>query len=66
VRAAQNNRSTEAEVRAILESAVRPDCRLHIGTALSQLSNSIGLSNGDVEALELARETNPAQPMWFG
>ena len=66
VRAAQHNRSTEAEMRAILEAAVRPAGRLKIGTALSEMSRKIGLTNTDVEALEQTRDTRPAQPMRFG
>lgn len=34
IRAAQHNRSGEAEMRAILEAAVRPEGRLRLGTAL--------------------------------
>jgi plasmid stability protein len=63
VRAAQHNRSTEAEIRAILEAAVRPAGRLRIGTALATMSRKIGLTNADVEALEQARDTRPAEPM---
>jgi len=66
VRAAQHNRSTEAEMRAILEAAARPAGRLTIGTALSEMSRKIGLTNADVEALEQTRDTRPAQPMRFG
>lgn len=66
VRAAQHNRSTEAEMRAILEAAVRPAGRLKIGTALSEMSHKIGLNNADVEAVEQVRDTRPAQPMRFG
>lgn len=66
VRAAQHNRSTEAEMRAILEAAVRPAGRLKIGTALSEMSRKIGLTNADVESLEQTRDTRPAQPMRFG
>ena len=66
VRAAQHNRSTEAEMRAILEAAVRPAGRLNIGTALSEMSRKIGLNNADVEAVEQVRDTRPAQPMRFG
>jgi plasmid stability protein len=65
VRAAQHNRSTEAEMRAILEAAVRPAGRLKIGTTLSEMSRKIGLTNADVEALEQTRDTRPAQPMRF-
>jgi len=65
VRAAQHKRSTEAEIRAILEDAVRPEGRLRIGTALAKMSRKIGLTNADVEALEQARDTRPAEPVRF-
>ena len=65
VRAAQHNRSTEAEMRAILENIVRPEGRLQLGTALSAMSFRIGLTNADLEALEPACETRPAEPMRF-
>ena len=35
VRAAQHGRSTEAEIRAILEETVRPEERVKIGSALA-------------------------------
>jgi plasmid stability protein len=63
VRAAQHKRSTEAEIRAILEAAVRPEGRLRIGAALAQMSRQIGLTNADVEALEQARDSRPAEPV---
>ena len=65
VRAAKHNRSTEAEIRAILEAAVRPEARLRLGTALADMSRRIGLTNADVEALEPVRDTTPAEPMRF-
>ena len=65
VRAARHNRSTEAEMRAILEAAVRPDERLRLGTALSEVSRRTELTNEDVEALEQCRDTRPAEPMRF-
>ena len=69
VRAAQHNRSAEAEMRAILEAAVRPEGRLLLGTALAEMSRKIGLTNADVEALEKAiedaRDRRPAEPMRF-
>jgi plasmid stability protein len=64
-RAAQHSRSAEAEMRAILEAAVRPQDRLRLGTALSEMSRSLELSNADVEALEQARDAAPAEPMRF-
>ena len=65
VRAAQHGRSAEAEMRAILEAAVRPEVRLRLGSALSDMSRRIGVTNEDVEALEQARDRQPAEPMRF-
>jgi antitoxin FitA len=69
LRAAQNNRSAEAEMRAILEAAVRPEGRVLLGTALSEASRRMGLTNADFEALEAAldevRDRRPAEPMSF-
>ncbi|MDE5444412.1 plasmid stabilization protein [Bradyrhizobium sp. CSA207] len=65
VRAAQHNRSAEAEMRAILEAAVRPEGRPRLGTALSEMSRKIGLTNADVEALEHGRAARAAEPMRF-
>jgi plasmid stability protein len=69
VRAARHNRSTEAEMRAILEAAVRPEGRLLLGTALAEASRKLGLTNADIEALEetleQVRDRRPAEPMKF-
>jgi plasmid stability protein len=62
IRAAQHNRSTEAEIRAILDSAVRPEGRLRLGTTLADMSRKIGLTNADVEALGQVRDRTPAEP----
>lgn len=66
VRAAQHNRSTEAEIRAILETAVRPADRLKLGSALAEIGRKAGLTNADVEALDQVRDATPAQPLRFG
>ena len=65
VRATQHNRSAEAEMRAILEAAVRPERRLRLGTALSRISRKIGLTNADIEAIENTSDVHPAEPMRF-
>jgi plasmid stability protein len=52
VRAAQNGRSTEAEVRAILEEAVKP--KVGLGSAL----RALGQRAGGVD-LELRRDKTP-------
>jgi plasmid stability protein len=53
-------------MRAILEDAVRPPDRARLGTALAEMSRKIGLTNADVDALEQARDTKPADPMRVG
>lgn len=65
VRAAHHGRSAEAEMRSILEAAVRPDNRLRLGSALSALSREAGLTNADFEALEQGRDRTPAVPISF-
>ena len=60
IRAAQHGRSTEAEVRAILEEAVRPGGRAKLGTLLAE----IGREAGSVD-FEIPRESSPTDPMSF-
>ncbi len=64
-RAKQNNRSAEAEVRAILEEITRPESRLKMGDALADLGRKIGLTNEDVAVFEKVRDKTPAEPMRF-
>ena len=65
VRAALRGRSTEAEIRDILETTVRPPQRLRLGTALAELGRRAGLTNEDVAALEPLRDPTPAEPLRF-
>lgn len=65
VRAARHGRSAEAEMRDILETAVRPDTRLRLGSALAESSRKLGLTNQDVAALDQTRHKTPAKPMSF-
>ncbi len=65
VRAARHNRSTEAEMRAILEEAALPEGRVRLGTALAEIGRKHGITNADVEAIEQARDRRPAEPMTF-
>jgi plasmid stability protein len=65
VRAASHGRSTEAEVREILEKAVKPEKRLRMGDALSSLGRRLKLTNEDFAVLDEARNKTPAQPMRF-
>lgn len=63
VRAAHHGRSTEAEIRDILDSAVRPAVKL--GSLLAAIGREAELTDADVEALQRQRETAPAEPMTF-
>ncbi len=65
VRAALHGRSTEAEIRDILESTVRPPERLRLGTALAELSRRVGLTDDDIAAFESVRDKTPAEPLRF-
>lgn len=65
VRAARHGRSTEAEIRDILETTVRPAERIRLGTALAELGRRVGLANEDFAVLEQMRDRTPAEPMRF-
>ena len=65
VRAATHGRSTEAEIRDILESTVRPSERLRLGTALAELGHRVGLTDDEAEHLNQLRDKTPAEPMSF-
>lgn len=65
VRAAQHGHSTEAEVREILASAVKPETRVRLGDALAALGRTIGLTNEDVEIFDRVRDKTPAEPLKF-
>lgn len=65
VRAAQHGRSTEAEIRAILEQAVKPEQRVRLGDKLAALGRKVGLTNEDFELLEQMRDKRPAEPPRF-
>jgi len=58
LRAAQHGRSTEAEIRSILELAVAP--KIGLGSALS----AIGRDWGGIE-LDLKRDPRPIEPASF-
>jgi len=66
VRAAQHGRSTEAEVRDILEASVRHNTeRVKLGTFLFNLGREIGLTDEDVACLEQGRDRSPVTPVRF-
>lgn len=51
VRAAQHGRSTEAEVRALLEDAVKPQGRLKLGSLLANAGRKMKLSDAELELI---------------
>jgi len=60
VRAALAGRSTEAEVRAILESAARPEGRIKLGSLLTEIGQQAGGFD-----LEMERDKTATEPLSF-
>ena len=60
VRAAMHGLSTEAEIRAILENAVRPDGRIKLGSLLAEIGREVGGVD-----LEIERDRTPVEPVGF-
>ena len=60
VRAATHGRSTEAEIRAILETAVKPEGRIKLGTLLADIGRELGGID-----LKVERDKTPAEPLRF-
>ena len=60
LRAAEHGRSTEAEIRAILDEVARPPDRLKLGSALVALFRPLGGVD-----LEIERDRTPAEPARF-
>lgn len=65
VRAASHGRSTEAEVRAILADAVKPEKRVRMGDALADLGRRLALTKEDFAVFEQVRDKTPAEPLRF-
>ena len=63
--AASHGQSTEAEVRAILAAAVKPETRLKMGQALWELGRTAGLTDEDIAAMNATRNSTPAEPIQF-
>jgi len=60
LRAAQHGRSTEAEIREILEEAVRPKKRVKIGSELAAFGQRFGGLD-----LNVTRDQTPTDPAVF-
>ncbi|AOX18891.1 MULTISPECIES: FitA-like ribbon-helix-helix domain-containing protein [Acetobacteraceae] len=59
-----HGRSTEAEIRTILEAAVRPPQRVRLGSLLASIGREAGVCDQDIAALQ-TRDQTPAEPMSF-
>ena len=60
VRAARRGHSTEAEIRLILEAAVKNEGRVKLGSLLAQIGRECGGVDLDIE-----RDRTPADPLGF-
>ena len=67
LRAARNGRSTEAEIRDILEAAARPPERVKLGSLLAEIGRESNLSEADWAAFDAAtsRDGSQAEPITF-
>lgn len=66
VRAAQNGRSAEAEIRNILEQATKPAGRMKLGSLLVSIAREAeGLTDAEVERFDHLRDKTPAEPIRF-
>lgn len=66
VRAAHHGRSTEAEIREILETAARPPQRVKLGSLLASIAREAGgLTDEEHAAFDSVRDKTPAEPMRF-
>ena len=66
IRAATHGRSTEAEVRDILEMVARPPERIKLGSLLASIARKAGGLTVEEQALfESVRDKTPAEPMSF-
>ena len=59
-RARNHGRSTEAEIRAILDAAVKPAETIGIGSALARLGRRFGGVDLDID-----RDRTPVEPIRF-
>ncbi|TKT69419.1 Arc family DNA-binding protein [Aquamicrobium sp. LC103] len=65
VRAAQHGRSIEAEMRAILESAVKPQGRVKLGSLLTEIGREIQLTGEEHALFDNLHDKTPARAVDF-
>ncbi len=65
VRAAQHGRSIEAEMRDILESAVKPQGRVKLGSMLAEIGRTMQLTEQEFAMFDNVRDQTPARAARF-
>lgn len=66
IQAAHHGRSTEAEIRDILERAAKPEGRVKLGSLLASMAREAGgLSDEEHALFERARNTSAARAVNF-
>ncbi len=65
VRAASHGRSTEAEVREILEAAVKPEGRVKLGSLLAEIGRQSALADEEFLLLQQLRDKDQARSADF-
>ncbi len=65
VRAARHGRSTEAEIREILVSAVKPQGRVKLGSLLAEIGRKARLTDDELDIFESVRDKTPARAPGF-
>lgn len=66
IRAATHGRSTEAEIRDILETVVKPPERIKLGSLLTSIAREAGgMTTAEAEGFNQLRDNTPAEPMRF-
>jgi len=65
--AAKHGRSTEAEIRDILEKAAKPEGRVKLGSLLAEIGREAALTEEERALFEsaLERDKTPAGPIGF-
>lgn len=64
-RASKHGRSTEAEVRAILEESVKVEGRIKLGSMLAGIGQEAKLTDHELAQIGQARDQESAKPMSF-
>lgn len=65
IRAAQHGRSVEAEMRVILEAAVKPEGRVRLGALLAEIGRQVNLTEEEFAMFERVRDKTPARTASF-